>query len=64
MGGNGGGRPRLSKELAKDLTTDEAFELVDKIIEYYRANAKPRQRLGAMLDKMDFEEFRRAVITD
>ena len=64
VGGNGGGRPRLSKELAKDLTTDEAFELVDKIIEYYRANAKPRQRLGAMLDKMDFEEFRRAVITD
>lgn len=62
VGGNGGGRPRLSKELAKDLTTDEALELVDRIIKYYRANAKPRQRLGALLDKMDFEEFKQAVI--
>ena len=62
VGGNGGARPRLSQELAKDLTTEEALELVDKIIEYYKANAKPRQRLGAMLEKVDFEEFKKAVL--
>lgn len=62
VGGNGGARPRLAKEIAKDLTTDEALELVDKIIEYYKANAKPRQRLGAMLEKVDFEEFKKAVL--
>ena len=62
VGGNGGGRPRLSRELAKDLTIEQAFELIDKVMEYYKANAKPHQRIGAMLDKMDFEEFKKAVL--
>jgi NAD(P)H-nitrite reductase large subunit len=62
VGGNGGAKPRLSRELARDLSTEQAVELVDKIIEYYKANAKPHQRLGAMLEKMDFEQFKSAVL--
>ena len=62
VGGNGGGKPRLSQELARDLTTEEALELADKVIEYYQANAKPHQRLGAMIEKMGFEEFKAAVV--
>ncbi len=62
VGGNGGGRPRLSQELAKELSTDQALELIDKIIKYYKANARPHQRLGAMLEKMGFEEFKSAII--
>jgi len=62
VGGNGGAKPRLSQELAKDLSTEQAFELIDKIIEYYKANAKPRQRIGAMIEKMGFEEFKSAVL--
>ena len=62
VGGNGGGKPRLSQELARDLTTEQAMELADKVIEYYQANAKPHQRLGAMIEKMGFEEFKSAVL--
>ena len=62
VGGNGGGKPRLSQELVRDLTTEEAMELADKVIEYYQANAKPHQRLGAMIEKMGFEEFKSAVL--
>jgi len=62
VGGNGGARPRLSKELVKNITTEEAIELVEKIIEYYKANAKPHQRLGAMIEKMAFDEFKSAVL--
>ncbi len=62
VGGNGGAKPRLSKELAKDITAEEALKLVEKIIEYYKANAKPHQRLGAMLEKMSFDEFKSAII--
>jgi len=62
VGGNGGAKPRLSRELAADLSTEQAVELVDKIIEYYKANAKPHQRLGAMIEKMDFEQFKSAVL--
>ena len=61
LGGNGGGRPRLSQELTRDLTTEQALELIDKIVEYYKANAKPHQRLGAMIEKMGFEEFKAAI---
>ncbi len=62
VGGNGGARPRLSKELAKDINTEEAIELIDRIIQYYKANAKPHQRLGAMIEKMGFDEFKSAVL--
>ena len=61
VGGNGGGKPRLARELAKELTTEQALELIDKIIHYYQAHAKPHQRLGAWLDKIDFEQFQSAI---
>jgi len=64
VGGNGGAKPRLSQELAKDLSIEQALELVDKIINYYKANAKPHQRLGAMLEKMGFDKFKSAVCSE
>lgn len=63
VGGNGGAMPRLSKELAKNLTEEEALSLIERIIEYYRANAAKNQRLGSMIDKMGFEEFKTAVLS-
>jgi len=62
VGGNGGASPRLSKELAKNITIEQAFELIEKVVEYYKANAKPHQRLGSMIEKMGFEEFKSAVL--
>ncbi|GAH37039.1 unnamed protein product, partial [marine sediment metagenome] len=51
-----------SRELVRDLSEEQALELIDKIIEYYKANAKPRQRLGALIEKMGFEQFKSAVL--
>ena len=62
VGGNGGAKPRLSRELVRDLSEEQALELIDKIIEYYKAGAKPRQRLGALIEKMGFEQFKSAVL--
>jgi NAD(P)H-nitrite reductase large subunit len=64
VGGNGGAKPRLSKELARNVTVEQAIELAEKIIEYYKANARPHQRLGAMIEKMGFDEFKSAVFGD
>jgi len=64
VGGNGGAKPRLSKELVKDITTEEAIELVEKIIEYYKDNARPHQRLGSMIEKIGFDEFKSAMLGD
>ena len=62
VGGNGGGRPRIARELARDLTTDEAMEMLDRIMAFYKANARPHQRIGAMIDKMGFDEFKSMVL--
>ena len=62
VGGNGGAKPRLSQELARDLTTENALTLVDKVIAYYKANAVPRQRMGDMIDKIGFDAFAKAVL--
>jgi len=62
VGGNGGAKPRLSQELARDLTTEDALTLVDKVIAYYKANAVPRQRMGDMIDKIGFDAFAKAVL--
>ena len=64
VGGNGGAKPRLSRELTHDLSDEQALETIDRIIEYYKANAKPHQRLGAMLEKIDFDQFKSAVLGD
>jgi NAD(P)H-nitrite reductase large subunit len=61
VGGHGGGRGLLSRELARALTSEEALGLIDKIIEFYKSNGKRRQSLGAMIEKMGFEKFRAAV---
>ena len=64
VGGNGGARPRLAQELARGLTEEQAMELLDKIIVYYQANAGSHKRLGAMIDKIGMDEFKRAVLGD
>ena len=62
VGGNGGARPRLAQQLQTDLSKQQALGLIDKIIVFYQANAKPRQRLGAMVEQMQFEQFKAAVL--
>jgi len=62
VGGNGGAKARLAVELAKDLDTDQALALIQKVIDYYKANANPHQRIGAMLEKIDFEEFKSMLL--
>jgi len=63
-GGNGGARPRLAQEVARDLSTEQALETIDKMVEFYKANGKKRQRLGAMMEKMSIEEFKAAAISE
>jgi NAD(P)H-nitrite reductase large subunit len=40
FGGNSGRRPSLGKEIAKDLSGADALDLVHRLLEYYRNNAR------------------------
>ncbi len=64
VGGNGGPKPRLSVLLAENLSDDQALAMIEKIIEFYKNNCKPRQRLGAMIEKVTFEVFQKAILGD
>ncbi len=60
-GGNAASRPRLADTIAKDLSTEEAFELSDKIMNFFVENAKKGERLGRTIDRIGLDEFKKAI---
>jgi NAD(P)H-nitrite reductase large subunit len=61
VGGNVGSQPRIGKELAKGLNDNQAFEMVEKVLEYYKTNAKKGERLGAMIDRLGLDGLKAAL---
>jgi len=65
VGGNGGAKPRLARELTRNVTTEEALSLVDKVVKFYAKNGqKKHRRIGALIDEMGFEEFQKSILGD
>ena len=62
VGGNGGSRPRLSQVLETGLGSGDALNLAERIINYFDANARKTERLGRLIERVGFEEFREAVL--
>jgi NAD(P)H-nitrite reductase large subunit len=44
--------------IAEGLTDDEALALVDRIVEYFKAEAKPRERLGRIIDRVGLDKVK------
>ena len=61
VGGCGGAKPRIADEIAKGLSDDEAFALIDKLVEYFKTNDKPHERMGAMIARKSLDELKQAV---
>ena len=61
VGGCGGGRPRIAEPVAKDLSDQDALATIDKVIDYYKANAKPRERLGRLIDRTGLDALKQAA---
>jgi NAD(P)H-nitrite reductase large subunit len=62
VGGNGGPKPRLSRELTRDLSDEAAMALIDKIIAVYKEKGTPKERIGSFIDKLGFDEFKKLVL--
>jgi NAD(P)H-nitrite reductase large subunit len=60
-GGNVGAQPRIGKELIKGLTNDQALEMVEKVIQYYKTNAKKGERLGMLIDRIGLDALKAVV---
>ncbi|MDL2281118.1 NAD(P)/FAD-dependent oxidoreductase [Selenomonadales bacterium OttesenSCG-928-I06] len=62
IGGNGGVRPRLSLLFAENVSPEEVIPLLDKIISYYKENAKPHERIGAMTERLTLEKVKQDIL--
>jgi NAD(P)H-nitrite reductase large subunit len=53
VGGSGGSCARLADLLTvKEFSTEEALEIVEKIIAFYQQKARPGERLGETMDRL------------
>ncbi len=59
FGGNSGNRPRIADVLAKDLSTDEVIELMKKCLDYYKNNAKKKERTARFIERIGIEEMKK-----
>jgi NAD(P)H-nitrite reductase len=60
VGGSAGPRPRLGNIVAKDLTEEQALDLVEKIINFYKTYPKSR-RIGEVIDEIGLDKFKEEV---
>ncbi|HBS59868.1 MAG TPA: NAD(P)/FAD-dependent oxidoreductase [Firmicutes bacterium] len=62
IGGNAGMRPRLANVLAEHVQPDQVLDLVDKVIAYYKNNARPYERFGSTIDRLGLETVKAAIL--
>ena len=61
VGGNVGAQPRIGQELLKGLTDEKALAIVEKVLQWYKANAKKGERLGMLLNRVGLDPLKAAV---
>lgn len=62
VGGKLGRHPQLARELISDLDDQQVLELVGVIVDFFKANAKSGERLGAVINRVGWEEFKETVL--
>ena len=62
VGGNAGGRPRIGDVLAVDLDREACHKLVEKVLAFYRDNARKKERMARFVARVGIEAVREAVL--
>lgn len=62
VGGEAGRKPRIGTELTYAASIDDAMKVTQDIIDYYKANSKPKERLGELIERIGFTEFSNGVL--
>jgi anaerobic sulfite reductase subunit C len=63
MGGKLGRHPQLARELARGLDADQVVALVSRIVEAYKAGARQGERLGAVINRIGWDDFRTRILS-
>jgi len=63
VGGSAAASPTIAQTLVRDLSDDEALDLADRIINFYK-NSDTKLRLGKYIDKIGFDKFKEEVLKE
>lgn len=64
VGGSAGFHPRQADIVQTGLNEKEAFELVDRVMAYYKEEAEPGEKLSFFVDRVGIETFKQAVLNN
>lgn len=64
VGGCGGKTPYCGIKLDKVFTENEVLLIIKKTVEFFKENAKPRQRLALLIREIGKDAFLRAICRD
>lgn len=60
-GGSSGVNPRLGNLIAEELSDNDAMELVDRIISFYK-KTNQKKRLGKIIDEIGLDNFKKEIL--
>lgn len=63
LGGCAGRLPRAGFKLERVLNEEEVLRLVKKTVNFFRNNAKPKQRLWVLIDEVGKENFLKEILS-
>jgi len=62
FGGNSGGRPRIGDVIAEDLGKEEVVDLIKRLLEYYAANGKKKERTARFMERIGVDAVKEAIL--
>jgi NAD(P)H-nitrite reductase large subunit len=63
FGGNGGTRPRFGDVIALGLSATEALDCTERLLEYYRKQAKPHERTARFMERVGMKTIKGDVVS-
>lgn len=61
VGGKGGVKPRIADRIALCVSEENIYNLTEKVIQIYDANATNRERLGDYIDRVGLDAFKEQI---
>ncbi len=61
FGGNSGKKPRIGDVLAEDVETDALMDMIEKLLVFYRDNARKKERTPRFAERMGASEIQKAI---
>ena len=62
FGGNSGNHTRIGDILAENVTDGEAIDLINKSLDFYRKNARKKERTSRFIERFGLEDFKKNVL--